>query len=279
MTATAASSNLGSNANVAHIHGPAPAGSNADILFPFAGTATATSAIIPDQSFAITAAQVTQLKTGQHYINIHSTNFPDGEIRGQLGAVPMLTVAKGGTGASNASVTSSPAGITCGADCTEAYASGTTVTLTAGAAAAGSFFAGWTGGGCAGTGSCVLTLTADTTVTAVYTLSSTSIVFSDDPLSAGQTVVKAAHIVELRSAVNTLRTNNGSGRSTFTDPSLSGATVKAVHITELRTALDAVYTQRSVPMPTYTDPTLTATQTVIKVLHVSELRLAVRLIE
>lgn len=108
-------------------------------------------------------------------------------------------------------------------------------------AAAGSFFAGWIGGGCAGTGSCVVALTADTTVTAVCTLSSTAFSFSDDPLTTGQTVVKAAHIVELRSAVNTLRGNNGLGAFFFTDPVLAaGAAVKAVHITELRAALGAV---------------------------------------
>jgi hypothetical protein len=32
----------------------------------------------------VTAAQVTQLKAGQYYVNVHSTTFPGGEIRGQL---------------------------------------------------------------------------------------------------------------------------------------------------------------------------------------------------
>ena len=59
-----------------------------------------------------------------------------------------LTLAKGGTG--TGTVTSSPTGIACGADCTENYASGTTVTLTA-APAAGSTFTGWTGYWCSGT--------------------------------------------------------------------------------------------------------------------------------
>ena len=42
---------------------------------------------------------------------------------------PTLTVGKSGTG--SGTVTSSPAGINCGSDCSEAYASGTSVTLTA----------------------------------------------------------------------------------------------------------------------------------------------------
>jgi uncharacterized protein (DUF2141 family) len=53
-----------------------------------------------------------------------------------------LTISKAGTG--SGTVTSSPAGISCGADCTETYTSGTSVTLTA-SAAAGSTFGSWTG--------------------------------------------------------------------------------------------------------------------------------------
>ncbi len=53
-----------------------------------------------------------------------------------------LTVSKAGTG--SGTVTSSPAGINCGADCSEVYGAGTVVSLTAGAAS-GSTFAGWSG--------------------------------------------------------------------------------------------------------------------------------------
>ena len=53
-----------------------------------------------------------------------------------------LTVTKNGTGAGT--VTSSPAGITCGADCFEEYANGTVVTLTP-IASSGSVFSGWSG--------------------------------------------------------------------------------------------------------------------------------------
>jgi len=56
--------------------------------------------------------------------------------------LPALTVETGGTG--GGAVTSSPAGITCGSDCTEGYPSGTVVTLTA-TPDAGSVFAGWSG--------------------------------------------------------------------------------------------------------------------------------------
>jgi YVTN family beta-propeller protein len=81
---------------------------------------------------------------------------------------PTLTVAEAGTGSGQ--VTSSPANINCSASsnaCAAMFPNGTQVTLTA-SAAAGSTFAGWSGGGCSGTGTCVITPTADTTVTATF---------------------------------------------------------------------------------------------------------------
>lgn len=79
----------------------------------------------------------------------------------------LFTVILAGTG--TGTVTSSPAGITCGTDCTEGYTSGTAVTLTA-TAAASSTFAGWTGGGCATATTCVVTITQAANVTATFTL-------------------------------------------------------------------------------------------------------------
>ncbi|MGE0453570.1 MAG: FG-GAP-like repeat-containing protein [Vicinamibacteria bacterium] len=77
----------------------------------------------------------------------------------------VLSVTKSGAGAGT--VTSSPAGIDCGSDCSEAYASGSLVTLTA-TPSAGSTFAGWSGGGCSGTGACSVVMTASTTVAAAF---------------------------------------------------------------------------------------------------------------
>lgn len=76
-----------------------------------------------------------------------------------------LTVNKTGTG--SGTVTSSPAGINCGATCSASFAQGTTVTLTA-APASGSVFAGWSGGGCSGTGTCTVTMSAAQSVTATF---------------------------------------------------------------------------------------------------------------
>jgi len=77
-----------------------------------------------------------------------------------------LTVSKSGTG--SGSVTSSPAGISCGATCLHQFAHGTSVTLTA-TPAAGSTFTGWSGA-CSGTGSCGVTMNSATSVTAPFSL-------------------------------------------------------------------------------------------------------------
>ena len=88
-------------------------------------------------------------------------------------ANPALTVTKEGSGLRKAgtgsgTVTSAPGGITCGGDCTEEYAAGTVVTLTA-VPAAGSTFDGFTGGGCSGTSTtCAVTVDQAKTVTAIF---------------------------------------------------------------------------------------------------------------
>lgn len=76
-----------------------------------------------------------------------------------------LAVSRGGTG--TGTVTSAPAGISCGATCNANFSSGTSVTLTA-APAQGSTFAGWTGA-CTGTAtSCVVPMTQARSVGATF---------------------------------------------------------------------------------------------------------------
>lgn len=100
--------------------------------------------------------------------------------------------------------------------------------------------------------------------------------FTDDPLVAGTTAVKAVHIQEMRDRINALRAAAPGPLAafSFTDPTLTAGTtrIQAVHINELRTALAQVYTARGLAVPTYTtDPTLSA-GTAIKAAHISELR-------
>ena len=82
-----------------------------------------------------------------------------------------LSVVKMGGG--NGTVASNPAGVACGSDCSESYASGTSVTLTA-TATAGSTFAGWTGACAGAAATCQVTVLAATTVTATFNAAITS---------------------------------------------------------------------------------------------------------
>ena len=79
-------SNLSSPANGAHIHN-AVAGVSGPIVFPLASVPAAQSGSIPQQSFAISPALIVELQAGRLYVNIHSVNFSNGEIRGQLALV------------------------------------------------------------------------------------------------------------------------------------------------------------------------------------------------
>ncbi|MCB1921618.1 MAG: S8 family serine peptidase [Candidatus Competibacteraceae bacterium] len=78
-----------------------------------------------------------------------------------------LTVARLGVG--SGSVTSDPAGINCGIDCSESYSSGIPVILEA-IADSGSSFSSWSGGGCSGStvNKCTVIMTGSQTVTANF---------------------------------------------------------------------------------------------------------------
>jgi hypothetical protein len=78
-----------------------------------------------------------------------------------------LTVTPAGEG--SGTVTSRPAGIACGKDCVGTFPRDSQVILTQ-AADEGSDFAGWGGGGCSGTGDCIVTLGGPREVTATFDL-------------------------------------------------------------------------------------------------------------
>jgi hypothetical protein len=77
-----------------------------------------------------------------------------------------LTVSEAGVG--SGSVTSSPAGIDCGATCSHAYLKGTVVTLTT-QAGTGSVFDGWSGA-CTGLTACTVTMNTDEAVSALFSV-------------------------------------------------------------------------------------------------------------
>lgn len=102
----------------------------------------------------------------------------------------------------------------------------------------------------------------------------TTFFFTDPVLVAQSTLVKTAHITELRTAIGAVRTLAGLGTFSYTDPTLTaGVTpIKVAHLTELRTALDAALTALGLPVSSYTDPTPIAQTTGIKTVHIEELR-------
>jgi Divergent InlB B-repeat domain len=156
------------NTSAATISGSASVGA------PFRIVSGASFTLAPGASQTVTVRfQPTAL--GTFATNVAFTAGSDTISRGVSGSSgsgssATLSVSKSGTG--TGTVTSTPAGIACGTDCTESLAAGTQMTLTA-AAASGSTFAGWSGGGCSGTASCVTTVSAATTVTATFNTSAT----------------------------------------------------------------------------------------------------------
>lgn len=106
----------------------------------------------------------------------------------------------------------------------------------------------------------------------------TTIVFTDDPLVASTTPIKAIHITQARQAVDALRACAGLTAGSYTDPSLVVGTtlVKATHIQQLRTGLTDARALLGLPTITFTDSTLTVGTTVVKRLHVADLRTGVK---
>src|SRR5438132_1372769 len=229
-------------------------------------------------------------------------------------ATVTLTVAR--TGSGSGTITSAPNGIGCPMTCAAAYAPGTTVTLTA-QADLGSSFGSWGGGGCSGAGTCAVTLGGDTTVTAAFVLQglvlSVSTVgpgsVSSNPagIGCGSTCAAAfvpGTTVTLTALTAAAATFSGwssacdgttalctvtmtaarSVAATFVtafpgafadDPLASGVTlVKAVHVTDLRLAIDRERTRRSLPAFAWADPVLVHGVTPLRAIHLAEMRTA-----
>jgi hypothetical protein len=63
-----------------HFHGPAPWAQNAGVVVPFTGNLTSPIT----GSATLTPAQAADLLAGKWYVNLHTSNFPRGEIRTQI---------------------------------------------------------------------------------------------------------------------------------------------------------------------------------------------------
>jgi uncharacterized repeat protein (TIGR02543 family) len=218
-----------------------------------------------------------------------------------------LTVVRAGLG--SGSVTSAPVGISCGTTCSAAFPPGGAVILTA-TAAAGSTFAGWSGGGCTGTGTCTVAPVAATTVVAtfnpvMFTLtldvqgagtgtpagiscdatcaagfaSGTSVALTAAPATgsifagwSGACTGSPGCTVTMDQA----RTVTASFSPVFTDAVLipRETVIRAVHVTELRAAIDTLRTRQGLAAFAWTDGSFAAGTTPIRRSHLAEMRTA-----
>jgi CSLREA domain-containing protein len=105
--------------------------------------------------------------------------------------------------------------------------------------------------------------------------------FTDDPVVARATAIRALHILELRLRIDAVRVARGLAVYTWSDPTLTPAStvIKVQHIIDLRLALAEAYAAAALTPPTYTDAALTAGIAVARAVHIAELRAAVTAIE
>jgi hypothetical protein len=134
-----------------------------------------------------------------------------------------LTVSRNGSG--TGTVTSSPAGIFCGTDCSETYPSGTTVFLAANPQA-GSSFSGWSGA-CSGTGTCQVTMNSNTVVTATFTQEGGTGIFYDEIVltwnGSNYTGILFNELISVHPAQNFYRVTRNPSCSTTIQFALAGS--------------------------------------------------------
>jgi YD repeat-containing protein len=126
-----------------------------------------------------------------------------------------------------------------------------------------------------GLGNCVSTysnLSLGATVTFPTDPTITSIV--DDPSGVNVTKVKSAHITELRTAVDAVRSLAGWGAASWTNPAAAGDFIYKEDVRDLREKLDEALVQLAIQISTYTDSPLVggSNGTPIRKTHITELR-------
>jgi hypothetical protein len=139
-------------------------GNAVSALSPVAGTDAGSGECDEGRSFRFSAVAGTTYRIAVDGAAGDEGHF-ELHLRPAFALPAVLTISRTGAGAG--SVSSSPAGIACGATCSHGFKAGTVVALAA-SPDSGSTFAGWSGGGCSGTGSCQVTLDTDTVVTANF---------------------------------------------------------------------------------------------------------------
>jgi len=85
-------SGLTGNTTASHFHGPAAVGVNAGVRIGNTGFQTGVTSGSYSNTFVLTASNETELLTNLWYLNIHTSSFGGGEIRGQVYAVPVTVL-------------------------------------------------------------------------------------------------------------------------------------------------------------------------------------------
>lgn len=76
-------SGLDSQTTMAHFHGPAPAGKNANVQIWISKKGSPVASPLKGQ-VKLTPAEAKQFMAGDWYVNVHTKNHPGGDIRGQV---------------------------------------------------------------------------------------------------------------------------------------------------------------------------------------------------
>jgi Cu/Zn superoxide dismutase len=87
-------SGLTAPATAAHIHAPGTATNSASVIIPLTSVPAATAGTISGVA-VVTQDQITNIIGGLAYANIHTANFPGGEIRGQVVPLHMVVPLNG----------------------------------------------------------------------------------------------------------------------------------------------------------------------------------------
>lgn len=91
-------------------------------------------------------------------------------------------------------------------------------------------------------------------------------------LAASSTQIKAQHFYELRQSVGAVRALAGQPAAAWTDSNLSGVTIRGVHLQELRDNLNQALSVLGLRQIFFTDPSLGVGATLVRKVHVDELR-------
>ncbi|HEU4886468.1 MAG TPA: hypothetical protein VFV49_01180, partial [Thermoanaerobaculia bacterium] len=98
---------------------------------------------------------------------------------------------------------------------------------------------------------------------------------TDPSLANGQTPLKATHLIELRKAILAVRTFAGLTPYSYTHEIAAGQPVRATDLQQMRTALAQARTAIGLYPSTVSDNPLTPNATIIKAMHIGEMRAGV----